>query len=77
LCASCEPDLVWSALFDKGSSLKQRKISLIGRNDLDENGIRYEAVIGPLARVVECRSGGDDALLIRGKRNPARLKGLQ
>src|ERR1039457_3465612 len=56
---------------------RERKVSFVRGNDLDENGIGNAVAHGFLARITECRTGSDDLPLVRRQRNPARWIGLE
>src|ERR1022692_2161101 len=56
---------------------RERKVSFISGNDLDENGIGNAVARGFLARITECRTGSDDLPFVRRQRNPARWIGLE
>jgi hypothetical protein len=62
---------------DKEISQQGRKISLIRRDDLDEDSIRRQFVHGLLARIMQRLAKSNHIAFIRRKRNPTRSIGLQ
>lgn len=67
-----------SVLGGKVVSLEKRKISLVRRNHLHEDGfIRTTQPHGAFARFMEGLARGYDFLFIGRQRNPARAEGLE
>jgi hypothetical protein len=72
-----ERDPVCLVPCDREISQQGGKISLIRRNDLDEDGIRREFIHGQFACFMKSLAKRHNAAFIRRKRNPTRSIGLE